>query len=72
MRPITLITGASAGIGAEIARVFAGHGNELVLVARREGLLAALAAEIAAAGRPRPTVLRTLAAGMQSPRLLRS
>jgi len=57
MRPITLITGASAGIGAELARVFADHGHELVLVARREGLLAALAEEIAAGGRPRPTVL---------------
>ncbi len=57
MRPVTLITGASAGIGAELARVFAAHGHELVLVARREGLLAALAEEIAATGRPRPTVL---------------
>jgi uncharacterized protein len=57
MRPVTLITGASAGIGAELARVFAAHGHELVLVARREGLLAALAKEIAATGRPRPTVL---------------
>ncbi len=57
MRPITLITGASAGIGAELARVFADHGHELVLVARREGLLAALAEEIAAGGRPRPAVL---------------
>jgi uncharacterized protein len=57
MRPVTLITGASAGIGAELARVFAEHGHELVLVARREALLAALAEEIAASGRPRPTVL---------------
>ena len=57
MRPVALITGASAGIGAELARVFAAHGHELVLVARREGLLAALAEEIAAAGRQRPTVL---------------
>jgi hypothetical protein len=57
MRPVTLITGASAGIGTELARVFAQHGHELVLVARREDRLAALADEIAAAGRPRPAVL---------------
>jgi short-subunit dehydrogenase len=57
MKPITLITGASAGIGADLARVFAENGHELVLVARREDRLAALADEIAAAGRPRPTVL---------------
>ncbi|HMK69649.1 MAG TPA: SDR family oxidoreductase [Xanthobacteraceae bacterium] len=57
MKPVTLITGASAGIGAELARVFAAHGHELVLVARREGPLVSLAEEIAAAGGPRPTVL---------------
>ena len=57
MKPVTLITGASAGIGAELARVFARHGHELVLVARREDRLIALADEIAAAGRPRPVVL---------------
>jgi short-subunit dehydrogenase len=57
MRPVTLITGASAGIGAELARVFAEHGHELALVARRENRLVELADEIAAAGRPRPNVL---------------
>jgi short-subunit dehydrogenase len=57
MKPVTLITGASAGIGAELARVFAAHGHELVLTARREDRLAALADEIAASGAPRPTVL---------------
>jgi uncharacterized protein len=57
MRPVTLITGASSGIGADLARVFAEHGDELVLVARRERELAALADEIAATGRARPTVL---------------
>jgi hypothetical protein len=57
MRPITLITGASAGIGTELARVFAQAGHELVLVARRADRLNALADQIAAAGRPRPAVL---------------
>jgi uncharacterized protein len=57
MTPVTLITGASAGIGAELAHVFADHGHELVLVARRQERLDALADAIAAAGRPRPTVL---------------
>jgi short-subunit dehydrogenase len=58
LRPVTLITGASAGIGMALARVFAAKGHELVLVARREQLLTALADEIAASGAPRPTVVR--------------
>ena len=56
-RPVTLITGASAGIGAELARVFARHHHELVLVARRADRLASLADEIAATGEPRPVIL---------------
>jgi hypothetical protein len=58
LRPVTLITGASAGIGAALARVFAANGHEIVLVARREQLLTALAADIAATGARRPQVLR--------------
>jgi uncharacterized protein len=54
LKPVTLITGASAGIGAALARKFAAKGHELVLVARREAELATLADEIAAKGRPRP------------------
>ena len=57
MKPVTLLTGASAGIGTELARVFAAHGHELVLVARRADRLNALADDIAKAGRPRPLVL---------------
>jgi uncharacterized protein len=58
LRPVTLITGASAGIGAALAHVFAANGHEVVLVARREQLLNSLADEIAAGGRTRPIVLR--------------
>jgi uncharacterized protein len=44
-----LITGASAGIGAELAREFAKHGHALVLVARSKDKLTALAGELNAA-----------------------
>jgi short-subunit dehydrogenase len=57
--PVTLITGASAGIGAALAEVFAAHGHEVVLVARRFDHLQAVAERIAAGGsrRPRPHIL---------------
>src|SRR5664279_3107294 len=57
LRPITVITGASAGIGVALARVFARHGHALALVARREDRLHALADEIAATGAPKPIVI---------------
>src|SRR4051812_12554409 len=57
MRPVTLITGASAGIGAALAQVFAANGHELVLAARREQRLLALADAIAVRGGQRPLVL---------------
>jgi hypothetical protein len=55
--PVCLITGASSGIGAALAREFARHGHALVLTARREAELEALAERIAGHGQPRPHVI---------------
>jgi short-subunit dehydrogenase len=54
---ITLITGASAGIGTELARVFASNGHRVALVARRADRLVALAGEIRASGGAAPIVI---------------
>jgi len=42
----TLITGASSGIGLELARLLAQHKHDLILVARSKGKLHELASEI--------------------------
>jgi short-subunit dehydrogenase len=42
----TLITGASTGIGRALAEVFAGHGHDLILVARSKEKLQACAIEL--------------------------
>ena len=57
MQPVCLITGASVGIGAELARVFASHGHALVLTARNKAKLDSLAADVAAAGHTHPKVI---------------
>src|SRR3984893_3302079 len=54
---VTLITGASPGIGAELARVFASHGHRVALVARRADRLTKLADEIVAGGGAVPIVI---------------
>lgn len=48
-KPATLITGASAGLGAEFARQCAARGERVVLVARRKDRLERLAEEIGGA-----------------------
>jgi len=48
---VVMITGASSGIGAALARQFAREGAHTVLVARRVERIEALAAELSAAGR---------------------
>ncbi len=54
---VTLITGASAGIGTELARVFAKNGHRVALVARRIDRLCALADELKLQSKPAPILI---------------
>lgn len=48
-KPMALVTGASSGIGRELAREFAAHGHDLVVLARRRTRLESLKRELARA-----------------------
>jgi short-subunit dehydrogenase len=52
-----LITGASSGIGAELARQLSAPGHDLVIVARRRERIEALADQLRAAGTRRVEVV---------------
>jgi short-subunit dehydrogenase len=58
-----LVTGASAGIGAALAREFASHGAKLILTARRKERLESLAAELSEKG----TEVRIVLADLNDP-----
>jgi uncharacterized protein len=56
-KPVTVVTGASVGIGAELARVFVNNGHEVALVARREKEMTLLANELAVSAKYKPHVI---------------
>ncbi|GAA2833057.1 SDR family oxidoreductase [Kribbella solani] len=60
MRRNILITGASSGLGAEMARQFAAKGHDLALTARRTERLEALRAELAGSYPQAKVVIHTL------------
>jgi short-subunit dehydrogenase len=56
-KPVTVVTGASGGIGEALARVFAKNGHEVALVARREKEMILLSTELAVSCKYKPHVI---------------
>ena len=71
-RPVALVTGASSGIGKELAKVFAANGFDLALVSRRRAPLESLAAELASAHGTTCTVLPDDLLDPEAPKRLHS
>ena len=61
---VALVTGASSGLGTEIARLLAAHGYDLVLTGRDTGALAKLVEEIKAA---HPVAITTVVKDLAQP-----
>jgi len=59
--PTALITGASTGIGLELARIFAREGHRLIMVARNQKRLEEIAQEL------RPAEAQVLAIDLSLP-----
>jgi NAD(P)-dependent dehydrogenase (short-subunit alcohol dehydrogenase family) len=69
-RKVVLVVGASSGIGAEAARVFAEHGASVMLAARTEGRLISTADELSAAGHDIAFTVADIGVGSDVARLI--